>query len=137
MYQQLWGYKVEDKLYLGVREQKRLNTTALQYRLFTRRFITLSRESAFLKNHRREVAVPANLGQLTNTYHGIPFKLPQLYRATLRYKACDPKTVSYLKENYIFCSEGSPQEISLSSVLEFESPCIIMPRSLTALLVSW
>jgi hypothetical protein len=24
MYQQLWGYKVEDKLYLGVREQKRL-----------------------------------------------------------------------------------------------------------------
>jgi hypothetical protein len=28
-YQQLWGYKVEEKLYLGVREQKRLNTTAL------------------------------------------------------------------------------------------------------------
>jgi hypothetical protein len=29
MYQQLWGYKVEVKLYLGVREQKRLNTTDL------------------------------------------------------------------------------------------------------------
>jgi hypothetical protein len=29
MYQQLWGYKVEDKLYLEVREQKRLNTTDL------------------------------------------------------------------------------------------------------------
>jgi hypothetical protein len=29
MYQQLWGYKVEDKLYLGVRGKKRLNTTAL------------------------------------------------------------------------------------------------------------
>jgi hypothetical protein len=29
MYQQLWGYKVEEKLYLGVREQIRLNTTAL------------------------------------------------------------------------------------------------------------
>jgi hypothetical protein len=29
MYQQLWGYKIEEKLYLGVREQKRLNTTAL------------------------------------------------------------------------------------------------------------
>jgi hypothetical protein len=28
MYQQLWGYKVEEKLYLGVREQERLNTTA-------------------------------------------------------------------------------------------------------------
>jgi hypothetical protein len=29
MYQQLWGYKVEDKLYLGVREQKSLNATGL------------------------------------------------------------------------------------------------------------
>jgi hypothetical protein len=29
MYQQFWGYKVEEKLYLGVREQKRLNTNAL------------------------------------------------------------------------------------------------------------
>jgi hypothetical protein len=26
MHQQLWGYKVEEKLYLGEREQKRLNT---------------------------------------------------------------------------------------------------------------
>jgi hypothetical protein len=30
MYQQLWGYKVEEKLYLGVREQKRLNTIVLE-----------------------------------------------------------------------------------------------------------
>jgi hypothetical protein len=29
MHQQLLGYEVEDKLYLGVREQKRLNTAAL------------------------------------------------------------------------------------------------------------
>jgi hypothetical protein len=29
MYQQLWGYKVEEKLYLGVREQKRLSITDL------------------------------------------------------------------------------------------------------------
>jgi hypothetical protein len=29
MYQQLWRYKVEEKLYLGVREQKRFNTTGL------------------------------------------------------------------------------------------------------------
>jgi hypothetical protein len=29
IHQQLWGYKVEEKLYLGVREQKRLNTTEL------------------------------------------------------------------------------------------------------------
>ena len=30
MHQQLWGYKVEEKLYLGVHEQKRLNTTVLE-----------------------------------------------------------------------------------------------------------
>jgi hypothetical protein len=30
MHQQLWEYKVEEKLYLGVREQKRLNTTVLK-----------------------------------------------------------------------------------------------------------
>jgi hypothetical protein len=35
MYQQLWGYKVEEKLYLGVREQKRLNTTGLNKLLWT------------------------------------------------------------------------------------------------------
>jgi hypothetical protein len=31
MHLQLWGYKVEEKLYLGVREQKRLNTAVLEY----------------------------------------------------------------------------------------------------------
>jgi hypothetical protein len=30
MHQQLWGYKVEDKLYVRVREQKRLNTAELE-----------------------------------------------------------------------------------------------------------
>jgi hypothetical protein len=30
MHQQLWGYKVEEKLYLGVHEQKRLNTAVLE-----------------------------------------------------------------------------------------------------------
>jgi hypothetical protein len=30
MYQQLWVYRVEEKLYLGVREQKRLNATVLR-----------------------------------------------------------------------------------------------------------
>jgi hypothetical protein len=29
MHQQLWGYEVEEKLYVGVHEQKRLNTTDL------------------------------------------------------------------------------------------------------------
>jgi hypothetical protein len=29
MHQQLRGYKVEEKLYVGLREQKRLNTTGL------------------------------------------------------------------------------------------------------------
>jgi hypothetical protein len=31
MHQQLWGYKVEEALYLGVREQKMLNTTDVHY----------------------------------------------------------------------------------------------------------
>jgi hypothetical protein len=33
MHQHPWGYKVEEKLYLGVREQKMLNTTVLDNRL--------------------------------------------------------------------------------------------------------
>jgi hypothetical protein len=33
IHQQLWEYKVEDKLHLGVREQKQLNTTVLDSRL--------------------------------------------------------------------------------------------------------
>ena len=33
MHQQLWGYKVEEKIYLGVRERKRLNITGLEYQL--------------------------------------------------------------------------------------------------------
>jgi hypothetical protein len=32
MHQQLWGYRVEEKLYVGVREQKRLNTAGLDKR---------------------------------------------------------------------------------------------------------
>jgi hypothetical protein len=32
--QQLWGYKVEEKLHLGVREQKRSNSTALENTVF-------------------------------------------------------------------------------------------------------
>jgi hypothetical protein len=30
MHQQLWGYKVEEKLYVGVREHKKLNTAGRQ-----------------------------------------------------------------------------------------------------------
>jgi hypothetical protein len=31
MYQQLWGYKVEEKLYLGERKHKMLNITDIDY----------------------------------------------------------------------------------------------------------
>ena len=31
MHQQLWGYKVIEKLYVGVREKKRLNTAGINY----------------------------------------------------------------------------------------------------------
>jgi hypothetical protein len=30
MHQELWGYKVEEKLHVGVREQERLNTTGIK-----------------------------------------------------------------------------------------------------------
>jgi hypothetical protein len=35
MHQQLWGYKVEEKLYVGVREQQRLNTAVLDDQIAT------------------------------------------------------------------------------------------------------
>jgi hypothetical protein len=45
MQQQLWGYKVEEKLYMGVREQKRLHITGLELyiraSLFVRVFSSL------------------------------------------------------------------------------------------------
>jgi hypothetical protein len=36
MHEQLCEYKVEEKIYLGVRERKRLNITALKYMQVTR-----------------------------------------------------------------------------------------------------
>jgi hypothetical protein len=48
MYQQLWGYKVEEKLYLGVREQKSLNTTALMDTFRTRLVNTVRTETVNL-----------------------------------------------------------------------------------------
>jgi hypothetical protein len=51
MHQQLWGYKVEDKLYLGVREQKRLNTAALCYILFVLSSAELLHISALVYRH--------------------------------------------------------------------------------------
>ena len=32
MHQQLWRYKLEEKIYLGVRERKSLNTIGIAYR---------------------------------------------------------------------------------------------------------
>jgi hypothetical protein len=55
MYQQLWGYKVEEKLYLGVREQKRLNTTALM-----QWFQTVVREQPVVGGGSQEVSKEAS-----------------------------------------------------------------------------
>jgi hypothetical protein len=44
MYQQLWGYKIEEKLYLGVREQKLLNTTAVEHVQLIRQIIPRKRQ---------------------------------------------------------------------------------------------
>jgi hypothetical protein len=48
MFQQLWGYKDEEKLYLGVREQKKLITTGLghSYERGTRADLYLSRTNS-------------------------------------------------------------------------------------------
>jgi hypothetical protein len=40
MHQQVWGYKVEEKLYVGVREHKTLNTTGDNY-VMARGFVSL------------------------------------------------------------------------------------------------
>jgi hypothetical protein len=48
MHQQLWGHKAEEKLYVGVHEQKRLNTTGLEYEqdMNTNRKKMVNRENA-------------------------------------------------------------------------------------------
>jgi hypothetical protein len=38
----IWGYKVEEKLYLGVREQKRLNTTGVDCQIMIIGLLSLS-----------------------------------------------------------------------------------------------
>jgi hypothetical protein len=56
MYQQLWGYKVEEKLYLGVREQKRLNTTELKYDRPNIRTATITSTSESVIAHRYKIS---------------------------------------------------------------------------------
>ena len=48
MHQRLWGYKVEEKLYVGVHEQKRLNTSALRISNTSRYFVSAIASSLFL-----------------------------------------------------------------------------------------
>jgi hypothetical protein len=47
LHQQLRGYRVEEKIYLGVRERKRLNVTGLEYNCYlvtvVGRCVTMSR----------------------------------------------------------------------------------------------
>jgi hypothetical protein len=83
MYQQLWGYKVEDKLYLGVREQKRLNTTALENPFSSEALLNiLQRVQVFtlgavspLRNPKLE----AHPGRLSVTVYKIYSQLSSLY----------------------------------------------------------
>jgi hypothetical protein len=62
MYQQLWGYKVEEKLYLGVREQKKVEyhwargwTVCLLVAAVQRRSLTLSKWSSLSRNVQRKI----------------------------------------------------------------------------------
>jgi hypothetical protein len=52
MHQQLWGYKVEEKIYVGVREQKRLNTAVLDDRS---RYTTRVKDLLRLKNSSEQI----------------------------------------------------------------------------------
>ena len=47
MHQQIWGYKVEEKLYVGVRELKRLNTAGLDDLVSPALFLERRNESLF------------------------------------------------------------------------------------------
>jgi hypothetical protein len=44
MHQQLWGYKVGEKLYLGVREEIRLNITVLDNIYLLRNLLSVMRK---------------------------------------------------------------------------------------------
>jgi hypothetical protein len=55
MHQQLWGYKVEEKLYVGVREQKRLNTAAVEDTVSQRRSLTFLKKQSKNKEELREI----------------------------------------------------------------------------------
>jgi hypothetical protein len=70
MYQQLWGYKVEEKLYLGVREQKRLNITALKIHFS---MFCYSLNFMLLLLNRGYVVVSMEMGLLTD-----PLSIPQM-----------------------------------------------------------
>jgi hypothetical protein len=66
------GYKVEEKIYLGALEKKRLNTTALDYSIG--------------KFHLRFSVVPEDTNPITIQYspkfgyfHGLPNKFEQIY----------------------------------------------------------
>jgi hypothetical protein len=71
MYQQVWGYKVEEKLYLGVREQKRLNTTGLDggvtFWIWPSIPRTVRRSDSFLKQIQRYSGrkITESLGNVT------------------------------------------------------------------------
>ena len=61
MYQQLWGYIVEERIYLGVRERRRLNITAVSTLI--------------------PVSLTTNTGSVSYVCHEFPFVFPSLFQA--------------------------------------------------------
>jgi hypothetical protein len=51
MHQQLWGYKVEEKLYVGVREQKSLNTADLENCMTAKELSSLGQFETVTESH--------------------------------------------------------------------------------------
>jgi hypothetical protein len=71
MRQQLWGYKVEEKLYVGVREQKRLNTTVL-YNWYRGSFPWVKRQEREVNHSPLSSAEVKNEGSYTSTPPHVP-----------------------------------------------------------------
>jgi hypothetical protein len=85
MYQQLWGYKVKDKLYLGVREQKRLNTTAIGHSYMRVKHCAYGHRVATLLNPRGVTTVSYKYSLTVARHASVVVAVPSTVRYPVNY----------------------------------------------------
>jgi hypothetical protein len=98
MYQQLWGYKVKEKLYLGVREQKRLNTTDLDCSVSGLGIVSsfaCVRTLAVLYYHSGQIPKRESGCKFVNTTHQ--------FHTTVHYKPNETRGKQQLMRGYALC----------------------------------